>query len=643
MKKRYFFIILCMVFASVDAQTINFPDANFKAKLLQSNTANQIAQNTASQNIKIDANNDGEIQVSEAQNVYRLDIANSNISSLIGLEYFSILYRLDCTGNLISSIDVSSLFNLYILYLNSNPNLISINMKNGQLIFPVMPVPPAPPGQQGVYFQNCPNLSYICLDDQFIDELQTYINSYNISNVLNYNSYCSNSNGGFSYILESTNKFDIDNNGCDINDNFIPKLKYSLINGSVSSTLISNNNSSFFISLLAGQYTIAPILENANYFTATPSSSSVSFPTNTSPFTQNFCIAPNGNHNDLEIVIAPVVAARPGFDAIYKIVYKNKGTSTQSGTINLSYNDAVLDFVSATQSTSSQTTNNLNWSFSSLAPFETRSITVVLNVNAPTESPAVNGGDVLNYNVIIFGLSDEMPNDNFTTLSQIVVNSFDPNDKTCLEGTTVGPDLIGQYVHYMIRFENTGTFNAENVVIKDIIDTSKFDIASLVALDGSHNFETRISNNNKVEFIFQNINLPFDDATNDGFVIFKIKTKPNLVVGTSFSNNASIYFDYNFPIVTNTYTTTISALNNQDVNFNDYFEIAPNPAKDFLNLSIKSTTQVSSLSIYNTIGQLIMTITEPQNAIDVSNLKIGNYIIKVVSDKGVTTSKFIKE
>ncbi len=54
---------------------------------------------------------------------------------------------------------------------------------------------------------------------------------------------------------------------------------------------------------------------------------------------------------------------------------------------------------------------------------------------------------------------------------------------------------------------------------------------------------TKISETNKVEFIFENINLPFDDATNDGYVAFKIQTNPSLVVGDSFSNTASIYFD----------------------------------------------------------------------------------------------------
>lgn len=640
MKKNYFIIILFFVFAIVNAQIINFPDANFKAKLLQSDVTNEIAQNASYQNIKIDANNDGEIQVSEALLVGTLSIASSNINDLTGIREFQNLLFLYCNNNFFTMLDLG---NMNVLQINcgNNPNLIWVNVKDNVIIsFQCCPPPPV---INYLQFQNCPNIQYICANDDEISFLQGQINQNGYSATCNINSYCSFNPGETFYNITGNTKFDINSNGCDALDLSVPNMKISISNGTNSNLFIPNSIGNYSIPVVSGQYSITPVFENPNYFTSTPSSSNVNFPTNTSPFTQNFCIAPNGNHNDLEIVVAPVVAARPGFDAIYKILYKNKGTSTQSGTINLSYNDAVLDFVSATQSTSSQTTNNLNWNFSNLAPFETRTIIVTLNVNAPTETPAVNGGDVLNYSATISGLTDEMPQDNTATLAQIVVNSFDPNDKTCLEGTTVSPSVIGQYVHYMIRFENTGTFNAENVVIKDIIDTSKFDISSLVALDGSHNFETRISNTNKVEFIFQNINLPFDDANNDGYVIFKIKTKPNLVVGTSFSNNASIYFDYNFPIVTNTYTTTISALNNQDISFNNYFEIAPNPIKDNLNLSIKSNTQVSSLSIYNTIGQLIMTITEPQNTIDVSNLKTGNYIIKVVSDKGINTSKFIKE
>ncbi len=204
--------------------------------------------------------------------------------------------------------------------------------------------------------------------------------------------------------------------------------------------------------------------------------------------------------------------------------------------------------------------------------------------------------------------------------------------------------MVGEYVHYIIRFENTGTFAAQNIVVKDIIDSAKFDINTLVPVKGSHEFVTKISDNNKVEFIFEGINLPFDDANNDGFVAFKIKTKSSLVLGDTFSNSANIYFDYNFPIVTNTATTTVQALGKSDFEFSKYFTLYPNPTSGILNLSVKNGIALNSIAIYNMLGQLVIAIPNAQtvSAIDVSSLKTGNYFIKMTTDKGTSNSKFIK-
>jgi len=49
------------------------------------------------------------------------------------------------------------------------------------------------------------------------------------------------------------------------------------------------------------------------------------------------------------------------------------------------------------------------------------------------------------------------------------------------------------------------------------------------------------------------------------------------------------------------------------------------------------------MSIYNTIGQQVLVVTNPNNSIDVSSLKTGSYFIKVVSDKGTSSGKFMKE
>jgi hypothetical protein len=248
--------------------------------------------------------------------------------------------------------------------------------------------------------------------------------------------------------------------------------------------------------------------------------------------------------------------------------------------------------------TTTQTSNNLSWNFTNLKPFETREITFTMNVNSPMEIPAVNNGDILNFTTTITSsATDETPTDNTFTLNQTVVGSYDPNDKTCLEGSVITPELIGQYVQYMIRFENKGTSAAENVVVKDMIDLTKFDISTLIPTSGSHSYVTKISEGNKVEFIFENINLPFDDANNDGYIAFKIKTLPTLVVKDSFTNEANIYFDYNFPILTHNATSTFKTLGTQDFDFARYFTVYPNPAKSELNITAKETINVNSISV----------------------------------------------
>lgn len=449
------------------------------------------------------------------------------------------------------------------------------------------------------------------------------------------------------YFVQGENRLDADANGCDAGDFIFSNVKYNVASStSVNSTVIANTTGNYTIGLTSGSYTITPTFENPAYFTASPSSITVDFPSQNSPLAQNFCITSNGVHPDLEVSLVPITPAQPGFDAKYKLVYKNKGNQVQSGSVALTFDDTVLDIVTTVPVVSSQAANSLSWNFAGLNPYETREIILTLNLNSPTETPALNSGSLLNYTAAITSAqTDETPSDNTFMLNQTVVNSYDPNDKTCLQGTTVGPDKVGEYVHYVIRFENTGTYNAQNITVTDFIDNNKFDVATLIPVSGSHLFTTKISQGNKVEFVFENINLPFADATNDGYVAFKIKTKSTLVSGDTFSNGANIYFDYNYPITTNTYTTTIQALSVQDFSFGSYLSLYPNPVAETLNISKKSDIEIQSLEIYNSLGQIVLAIPNAKelNAIDVSNLTSGIYFVKINSDKGSANTKFIKK
>ena len=466
-------------------------------------------------------------------------------------------------------------------------------------------------------------------------------------NFTNYNDYVASGLvrllGGGYYNLSGQNKLDTTNNGCDPADIQFPNLKFNFNDGSSSYDFFSNTSGNYSFLLNAGNYTITPIVPNTN-FSVSPSSISANFPSQYSSLVQNFCLTSTSNSfEDLEVKIIPLLGAIPGFDASYKIIYKNKGIHTVSGNVIFNFNDDVLDLINSTPTFTSQSTNSLNWNFTNLLPQEQRFIIVKLNLNSPTENPSLNIGDVLHYSASITNFPTEIsPNDNLFELNQTVFNSYDPNDKTCLEGATVGIEKIGDYVHYLIRFENNGTANAQFIKVIDIIDTSKFDIATLEPVNSSHSMLTKISESNKVEFFFDNINLPFDNANNDGYLMYKIKLKSNLVLGDTFSNKANIYFDFNFPIITNTATSTITALNSQKFEHLNSVSIYPNPANNTLYIKKNADYPITSINIYNMLGQNVNFSMKNELLLDVSNLKAGNYILKLETEAGTITNKFIK-
>ncbi len=562
-----------------------------------------------------------------ANELQTINVLNSNkIGSLI------------CRFNLLTTLDLNHLPLLSILELSGNTQLTQLFIKNGI------------DEQAGTFprFEGTPSLRYVCCDESQLATIQGAINSSG-NTLCTASTFCTFVPGGIYYTVAGSVKFDANANGCDVADIDFPKFKIKL---NSSDYIVPGASGLFNCPLTAGSYTLVPQLENPTYFTISPGSVNVNFPTQASPVNQNFCVTANGVHPDLEVGILPVLPSRPGFSNYYRLVYRNKGNQIQSGNVHLQFNDAVQNLLSANPPITGSATNELYWDFTNLQPFESREIILHMRTNAPTDTPPIIGGSVVTCTAIINPIiGDSKSSDNTFVLRETVVNSFDPNDKTCLEGATVSPAAVGEYVHYLIRFENTGSAPAENIVVTDMIDNLKFDISTLIPFQSSHPFQTRITrvptskSMYKVEFIFENINLPFDDANNDGHLSFKIKTDPNLVLGNTFRNSASIYFDYNFPIVTNTAVTTVAVLGKQDFAFESYFRIYPNPASDVLKIESKQNIEVQSISIYNTLGQLVLVVPNAKGTktVDVSGLQTGNYFIKIDSDKGTSNTKFIKK
>ncbi|HLA56722.1 MAG TPA: leucine-rich repeat domain-containing protein [Flavobacterium sp.] len=541
------------------------------------------------------------------------------------------LQSLDCGNNQLTTLDLSH--NNFLNNVNCYDNaLTTLFIKNGH--------------SEAINFSSNPTLQYICADASELESTQTLLNSLGMNATVS-NSYCTFTPGGDYNSIKGIAIFDIDNNGCDVTDVVNPFVRFDINDGITSGATVTNINGSYNFFANAGNYTIAPNVENPTWFNFSPASADFTFLNNNNNIsTQNFCIAAIGTHKDVEVVITPLDPARPGFDATYKIVYKNKGNQMLSGSLALTFDDSKTDLVSAFPTPDNTVTNSLSWNYINLMPFENRSITLTLNINTPLESPAVNVGDILTFVTSIPVSGDDVPTDNQFTYNQTVIGSMDPNAKTCLEGNVVSPSEIGNYLHYNIEFENIGNAEAVNIVVKDVIDPTMFDISTLQVMYSSHEMLAKIQGNT-VEFVFQNINLA--PAAGDppvgghGNVLFKIKTLPTLAAGDQVSNTANIYFDYNASIDTNEARTTFQSLGIPGNHIDESIVMYPNPAKHLVNINCNS--MIKSVALYDIQGRILQTVLANSNEVqlNISDKSNGIYFVKVISDNGAKVEKLVKE
>lgn len=105
MKKNYLLITLIFSINVIEAQVVNIPDLNFKSALIS---------------LGVDSDNDGDIEVGEALAVNYLNIEQSNISSLEGINSFTNLTVLTCYNNNLTTLDISALTNITYLACNNN-------------------------------------------------------------------------------------------------------------------------------------------------------------------------------------------------------------------------------------------------------------------------------------------------------------------------------------------------------------------------------------------------------------------------------------------------------------------------------------------------------------------------------------------
>ncbi|MFT5819156.1 MAG: putative repeat protein (TIGR01451 family) [Crocinitomix sp.] len=322
---------------------------------------------------------------------------------------------------------------------------------------------------------------------------------------------------------------------------------------------------------------------------------------------------------------------------VYWITFQNTGTTIAEGQIHLELHESVT-FVSAELTPDLIDGDNIYWSYADLGYFETFAIPVIVDmpgyeyVDVPLESFLT---------VTIDTLGDEL----FIATTSLLHEfgcAWDPNDKTAIpagEGDLGYISHETEWIEYKIRFQNTGTDTATNVVIEDQLDEN-LNWLTLTPLANSHDMEVSVNTDGLISFEFENIMLPDSNVNvlaSQGFVKYKIALNLGLPVGTSIYNSADIYFDFNPAVITNTKVhTLVDNLSLEDqVGSTDQISVYPNPASEFVTVYFGSEDAGDyEIKIYNILGKLVYldeNLDAISTQINTTQLNKGMYILVVTS------------
>jgi uncharacterized repeat protein (TIGR01451 family) len=443
-------------------------------------------------------------------------------------------------------------------------------------------------------------------------------------------------------------------------------IEHSMVHCSTFGYGFTDANGDYSFKVPSGSYTLS---ESVQYVYPLASCQNNSIAVNVTAAsgcvsTVNFANAINPIH-DLHIYKTCMHPPIPGNSYYDKLIVQNDGTVTESNIQSGYAHDGQLQYynttpISFTQLNSISEPNwySINSGFPTLDPGAATILTTQYSV--PTNIPLgteVNFWDTATFiSPMSSWLNDYTPWNNLENYKATVVGSYDPNFKEVSpkgfgpEGNISPDDTV---LDYIIHFQNTGSYYAQNVVLTDTLDTD-LNWESLRLGYSDHNYTANITESGVLKFTFNNINLDWqanNDINSRALVAYSIKLKSNLIPGTKIKNSAAIYFDYNAPVITNTTVNTIqiAAGVNEKANSTSDVTVYPNPFSSITTIaySVKQDATVE-LNVINLLGQQIALIdggnkTSGNHSIqwNAENIAPGIYVLVLKVNDQVSTKKLI--
>jgi uncharacterized repeat protein (TIGR01451 family) len=454
--------------------------------------------------------------------------------------------------------------------------------------------------------------------------------------------------------VEGTVFVDLNVNG--IMDAGEPGIPYQQVALGVYSAY-TNSNGQYSIFVPAGTYSIQYTPQGAysGFSLTTPGSISVNAATVGNTYSgNNFGVNVPPGITDLSVQLVPHTTVTPGFPAWYDIYVCNYGVTPVAANVTMIYDAALnYNYASPAESSHNAVTHTLTWTTGIILPGNCQTIWVTFGA----DSTLTLGAPTLEYvSVTPASGSDNNLSNNTDTIHQIINGSWDPNNKLSVKTNNNDPNMQfisavnpDQEIIYTVNFQNTGTGTAVNVVVIDQL-SSDLDASSFQLMGTSHTCNVSRTGS-QVVYTFSNIMLA-DSGSNQvgshGFVTFKANSLNSLAPGTLISDNASIYFDFNQPVITgNTHIVMFNPLGVDEVNGSlKNISVYPNPVKGSaaIDFSLSSTSEVSLeiMDLSGRVCQKLLDQTESAGQHSITwntNLQAGIYFVKLEVNGAVSLTK----
>ncbi|UII19758.1 FG-GAP-like repeat-containing protein [Fulvivirga ligni] len=427
------------------------------------------------------------------------------------------------------------------------------------------------------------------------------------------------------------------NDNCvqDANEVGVPNQKIMITSADRNYELHTDKNGDYRIFLSNGSYQI-DYVENANWSSCEDMYSLQILGEGQDTCDNNFGASSDCSLSDLTISAGNTVLHR-GFENVYVISYKNLGVGVaENVSIQVNFPDAI-EVKSSSISWSSKVNNVYTWDIGSMNPFEEGVIEVVSRTGLES-----NVGEFLTTNFTIATSSTECDatNNSYSDNTE-VVGAIDPND---ILVSDVKINRLDRPLTYVIRFQNIGSYHATFVKIQDHI-SNNLDLSTMKVVGSSHDITEIKTVGRNITWFFNNINLPdstSDNAGSQGFVKYEIHPSQNLVHGDTIFNDASIVFDYEAPLITNTVHTVYHNPAKRIIN------VYPNPVSSHETVIHfeGDMTYPYDLTIYNSLGVKLVQmkgVDDYKVNLQSANLQPGSYVYQLHDQYGylMTTGRLV--